>query len=87
MSSNHFVILDVKVDDFVSRYRRGSVFSLKPVFEGRFTFHETVVVNISLAFARYHECVNFSGPSKIVDGNKIFTPDYSTHEYIMGVPV
>ena len=86
MSSNYYVILDVKVDDFVSRYQLGSVFSLKPVFEGRYTYHELVVVNISIAFARYHECVNFSGPSKIVDGHKIFTPNYSPHEYIMSVP-
>ena len=39
-----------------------------------------------LSLPRYHGCVNFSGPSKIEDGHKIFTPNFSAHEYIMKNP-
>lgn len=86
LSSNLFVILDVIENDFVSRYKIGSVFTLEPVYKGRFTYHELDVMNISLPLARYYECVNFLGPSKIVDGHKIFTPNFSAHEYIMRNP-
>ena len=86
LSSSYYVILDVLENDFVSRYQIGSVFTLEPVYKGHFTFHEIDKVNISLPFARYYECVNFSGPHRIVNGEKIFTPNFSAHEFIMSNP-
>ena len=83
LSSSFYVILDMIKNDSVSRFKVGSLFTLRPVYEGYFTFHELEFVNISLSCTRYYECVNFSGPYRVIGEEKLFKPPFSEHEFVM----
>ena len=85
LSQHLFVVIDAKINDFITCYTVGSLFSLEAVSEHTFTFHELVSVPISFAYARYVECINNPGSIVSTDNNDEmieFKPEHSPFTFV-----
>ena len=83
LSSNMFIIIGVVKNDFITSYKLGCLYDLKPAFECTFTFHEVIHVPLSYPFAVYHETMNNPGAIiKKVGSDVIFKPEHSKNSYI-----
>ena len=61
LSQGLFIVIEVKVDDFITYYRLGSLFSMKPIANSVYTYYELKLVPMSYARACYVESINNVG--------------------------
>ena len=83
LSGQMFIIISREKLDFTTYYTLGSLFSLLPVFDCKFSRLELVQIDISYPLAVYREAV--SNPGVIVgsgDGMVQFRPPNSKHVFI-----
>ena len=81
-SLNMYITIEVDSVDFVTRYRLGNLFDLKPVTESFFAHHELKFLDISWPNACYLQSIRTAGPAVGHEGDLIvFQPETSPKQY------